>query len=61
MKNFLWRERVKAQLRGEFFNAFNTPQFGRADTNLASASFGTVSGTTNVGPRNVQLGLKVSF
>jgi hypothetical protein len=60
-KNFVFRERWKAQLRGEFFNITNTPQFGRADTNLASGSFGTVGGTTNVGPRNVQLSLKLSF
>jgi hypothetical protein len=61
MKNFIIRERWKAQLRGEFFNITNTPQFGRADTNIASGSFGSVGGTTNVGPRNVQLSLKVSF
>jgi hypothetical protein len=61
MKRFTYRERYRAQFRAEFFNAFNRPQFGRADNNLASGSFGTVSGTTNVGPRNIQLGLKIDF
>jgi hypothetical protein len=39
----------------------HTPQFGRADTNTASGAFGTVGGTTNVGPRNTQLSLKLHF
>jgi hypothetical protein len=38
----------------------NTPQFGGADTNLASGGFGTVSFTANT-PRNIQLGLKITF
>jgi hypothetical protein len=59
-KNFLSRERVRTQFRAEFFNVTNTPQFGRADTNQASGSFGSVSGTINP-PRNVQLGLKINF
>jgi hypothetical protein len=61
MKNFPIREKWRAQFRAEFFNLTNRPQYGAADTNLASASFGKVSGTTNVGPRNIQIGLKVSF
>jgi hypothetical protein len=61
MKNFRYRERLRAQFRGEFFNAFNHPQFGRADTNLASGSFGKVSGLFNEGPRNIQLGFKIQF
>ncbi len=60
MKNFRYRERLRIQFRGEFFNVTNTPQFGRADTNLASGSFGSVSGTINP-PRNVQAALKIEF
>ncbi len=60
-KYFRYKERYRAQLRAEFFNAFNRPQFGRADTNIASGSFGTVSGVTNYGARNIQLGLKIDF
>src|SRR5262249_15772077 len=61
MKSFRYRERWRTQFRAEFFNSFNHPQFGRADTNLASGSVGKVSGTTNIGPRNIQLGLRTDF
>lgn len=61
LKNFRWRERWKAQFRAEMFNMTNTPQFGRANTDISSGDFGRVGGTTNVGPRNVQLGLRVQF
>lgn len=61
LKNFRWSERMRAQLRGEMFNVTNTPQFGRANTTLGSPDFGRVSGTTNVGPRNIQLGLRIQF
>jgi hypothetical protein len=61
LKNFRWRERLKAQFRAEMFNMTNTPQFGRANTTFGSNDFGRVSGTTNVGPRNIQLGLRVQF
>jgi hypothetical protein len=61
LKNFRFLETWKAQLRGEFFNITNTPQFGRANTDISSGDFGRVSGTTNVGPRNIQLGLRVQF
>ncbi len=61
LKNFRYGERIKAQFRAEMFNATNTPQFGRASTNINAADYGRVSGTTNVGPRNVQLGLRIQF
>ncbi|MEX2264878.1 MAG: TonB-dependent receptor [Bryobacteraceae bacterium] len=61
MKNFRWRESVRIQFRGEFFNLTNTPQFGRANTTLGNPNIGQVTGTTNVGNRNTQLGLRVQF
>jgi hypothetical protein len=61
LKNFRWGESMKAQFRGEMFNVTNTPQFGRANTTFGSGEFGRVSGTTNVGPRNIQLGLRIQF
>jgi len=61
LKNFRFMERFKAQFRVEMFNLTNTPQFGRANTDISSPNFGVVTGTTNVGPRNVQLGLRIQF
>jgi hypothetical protein len=61
LKNFRPTERIRMQLRGEAFNITNTPQFGRANTTLGANDFGRVTGTTNVGPRNVQLGLRIQF
>ncbi|MFN7920142.1 MAG: carboxypeptidase regulatory-like domain-containing protein [Bryobacteraceae bacterium] len=61
LKNFRWGEFRKVQFRAEMFNMTNTPQFARANTDISSADFGRVTGTTNVGPRNVQLGLRLQF
>ncbi|MBI2687988.1 MAG: TonB-dependent receptor [Acidobacteria bacterium] len=61
LKNFRFFETFKVQFRAEMFNFTNTPQFGRANTTLGDGSFGKVSGTTNIGARNVQLGLRVQF
>ena len=61
LKNFRFLERVKAQFRAEMFNMTNTPQFARANTTWGSSDFGRVTGTTNVGPRNIQLGLRIQF
>jgi len=61
LKNFRFQERYKVQFRAEMFNMTNTPQFGRPATTVGNADFGKVSGTTNVGPRNIQLGLRVHF
>jgi hypothetical protein len=61
LKNFRFLETFKAQFRAEMFNFTNTPQFGRANTTLGAGAFGTVSGTTNIGARNIQLGLRIQF
>lgn len=61
LKNFRFMERFKVQFRAEMFNVTNTPQFGRANTDISSPNFGVVTGTTNVGPRNVQMGLRIQF
>jgi hypothetical protein len=60
-KNFSYRDRLRVQFRAEAFNLTNTPQFSWPDTAFGSPTFGVVSGTMNVGPRNVQLGLKLDF
>jgi hypothetical protein len=62
MKNFRITERLKGELRGEFFNAFNRTQFGWPDTGLSSNTFGQDNGTApGFTPRNVQLGLRLNF
>jgi hypothetical protein len=60
IKNFSITEKIKCQLRGEFLNAFNHPQFGDPTTDPTSSNFGKVTGQNNL-PRNVQIGLKVIF
>jgi hypothetical protein len=61
LKSFRYSDRWKAQFRAEMFNLTNTPQFARANTDISSGDFGRVTGTTNIGPRNVQLGLRIQF
>ena len=56
-KEFRIAERVKAQLRFEGLNAFNTPRFSSPTTDVNSGSFGRVSAQAN-SPRQVQIGLK---
>ena len=60
IKNFSITEGIKFQLRGEFLNAFNHPQFGDPNTDPLSTSFGKVTSQSNL-PRNVQIGLKLIF
>lgn len=60
-KNFRIGERVKAQLRGEFFNLFNHPRFGSPNTDPGNSSFGIVSPSQLNQPKVGQLAVKVSF
>ena len=68
-KNFVIRERVKAQFRAEALNLFNTPNFANplqqfqgvnATTGKPVANFGNITTQFNI-PRELQLGLKFSF
>ncbi|HEY7212322.1 MAG TPA: carboxypeptidase-like regulatory domain-containing protein, partial [Bryobacteraceae bacterium] len=60
LKNFTIVERVKAQLRGEFFNMPNHTNFLNPATNISIPS--TVGRITSAGdPRQVQLGIKFLF
>ena len=60
IKNISITEKVRFQLRGEFLNAFNHPQFGDPNTDPTSSDFGRTTGQNNL-PRNVQIGLKLVF
>jgi hypothetical protein len=59
-KQFAVTEKVKTELRGEAFNAFNTPQFAGPDTGVSDPTFGVISSQTN-SPRQLQIALKILF
>jgi hypothetical protein len=52
-------ERIRLQLRFEFYNLFNRPNLGGVDSNLADGTFGMV--TSQLSPRWIQFGAKLSF
>jgi len=58
-KNFLFREGMYLQFRGDFFNAFNHPDFNRPNSTMGSASFGSISSAT--AGRTIQLGGRFNF
>ncbi len=59
-KDIAISERVSLQYRAEFFNLFNTPQFGLPNDSIGNANAGTI--TSIVGnPRQVQMGLRLAF
>jgi hypothetical protein len=58
-KVFSINEQHKIQLRGEFFNFLNHPNWGNPNDDPAAATFGKVTGKTS--ERNVQLSLRYSF
>jgi hypothetical protein len=51
---------ASAEFRTEFFNAFNTPQFGNPDLSITDATFGKIT-TMAVNPRIIQFALKINF
>jgi Carboxypeptidase regulatory-like domain len=59
-KRFKTYESQFVEVRTEFFNAFNHPQFGNPAANVALGSFGQI-GATSVNPRLIQFALKYVF
>jgi Carboxypeptidase regulatory-like domain/TonB dependent receptor len=59
-KEFVIREGMKLQLRGEFFNLTNTPRFAPPDTFLGDSTFGMVTSTLG-SPRHTQIGVRFEF
>jgi hypothetical protein len=59
IKNLKIGERVKFQLRGEYFNAFNHANWATVDANYEDAAFGQVTSTHE--PRIIQVGAKLNF
>jgi hypothetical protein len=60
-KDFPFTERVRMQFRSEFFNLFNTPQFGTPDSALSDSNFGKITSTLAGTERHIQFGLKLLF
>jgi hypothetical protein len=58
-KDFLIREQIRLQFRGEFFNIFNQTNFAPPDTNYNDDTVGQILSTR--GPREIQLALKLIF
>jgi hypothetical protein len=60
LKNFALTERFKLQVRGEFFNVTNHPNFGAPDTNIDTPQAGLISSTTT-NPRQMQFAARLAF
>lgn len=58
-RNIRIKERFRLQIRFEFFNATNTPQFVDPVTGVNTRDFGRILSATN--PREVQLGTRLTF
>jgi len=54
-------ERVKFELRADFFNAFNHTYFSNPSTNITSRRFGRITSVPQDSQRIIQLGAKISF
>lgn len=54
-------ERVHMELRGEFFNAFNTPQYLSSGTSMTNQFFGIVQKDQWNFPRNIQFAARILF
>lgn len=59
IKNTALSERFNLQLRAEFFNLFNHPNFNLPDNFLGSPTFGRITSASE--PRRIQFGVKLLF
>ena len=59
MRNFQMRERLNVQLRGEFYNTMNHPNFNNPNTTLGNANYGKI--TSDTGARVMEVALRVFF
>jgi hypothetical protein len=59
LKDFRLTERRLLQLRGEFFNIFNRPNFELPNGSRGHAAFGTISDSKD--GRMIQIGLRIIY
>jgi hypothetical protein len=59
-KTFRFKERVRAELRWEAFNALNRVVWGNPATNVSAANFGKIAGQ-GTAPRIMQVGVKINY
>jgi hypothetical protein len=55
----VWGEKLRYQIRGEFFNILNHPSFNGIDTGVTDSTFGIVNSA--VTQRNIQIAIKLIF
>ncbi len=55
----VYKETVKVELRGDFFNVLNHAEFGNPNTTITSSQFGQIS--TTAAPRIIQIALRLTF
>jgi len=60
-KRFYFTERYELEVRGEAFNATNSPMFRGPNTSFTDPLFGTVPIQQDNFPRNIQLGMRLKF
>jgi hypothetical protein len=58
-RSFKFRERMKLQARGEFFNLTNHTNFGLPNTTFGSPTFGQVTSASN--GRQIEISLRLEF
>lgn len=57
MRNIMLREKLRLQLRGEFYNVLNHPNFRNPNTTLGNVNYGKI--TADNGPRNIELAVRL--
>jgi hypothetical protein len=60
-RNFPIKEKVRLQARMEAYNVMNHFNLNNPNTTFGQATFGQVTSKSNSSPRNLQLGLRLTF